>query len=353
MSEPSVIPFPPAALRAADEINHLAAAGIPFIFVFDFELQRPIVCKLSDAANRGIYYNFRGISNSPAAQIPFTKATPSISCAAFQIVNERYEQAYLHMQRHLSRGDIYLINLTQKIPITSEYTLAEIFIAASAPYRLLIADQCVVFSPEPFVRITDRQILTFPMKGTIAADAYNAENELLRDPKEAAEHATVVDLLRNDLSMVASNVRVDRYQYIEKITTASGGLLQASTQISGVLPENFRDSLGNLLCTLLPAGSISGAPKREALKIIADVEGEPRGYYTGVCGIYDGRNLESAVMIRFIEQEAGRYYFRSGGGITFQSDGEREYLEMLGKVTIPLEAESHIKHQNMDSSRDI
>jgi para-aminobenzoate synthetase component 1 len=84
--------------------------------------------------------------------------------------------------------------------------------------------------------------------------------------------------------------------------------------------------------TLLPAGSISGAPKKRTLEIIREAEGEPRGYYTGVFGIFDGQNLDSAVMIRFIEQSEKGLLYRSGGGITNLSQPEAEYQEMLDKV---------------------
>ena len=174
------------------------------------------------------------------------------------------------------------------------------------------------------------------MKGTLPADQPDARARLLADPKEEAEHYTIVDLLRNDLSLVAKRVRVDRFRYVEEIATHRGPLLQASSEISGELLPDWPDTLGEWFFRLLPAGSVSGAPKKKTVEIIREVEGQPRGFYTGVAGIFDGKTLDSTVLIRFIEQTADGLYFRSGGGITFQSDARAEYDELLAKIYVPI-----------------
>jgi para-aminobenzoate synthetase component 1 len=173
------------------------------------------------------------------------------------------------------------------------------------------------------------------MKGTIDASFPNAEHVILSDPKEAAEHATIVDLIRNDISMVADKVWVERYRYIEPIETNQKKLLQVSSEIAGILPDEFDCEFGDLLLKLLPAGSISGAPKPSTLKIIKDAEGYERGYYTGIMGYFDGENFESAVMIRYIENQNGKFVFKSGGGITARSDAHSEYQELIDKVYLP------------------
>jgi len=94
--------------------------------------------------------------------------------------------------------------------------------------------------------------------------------------------------------------------------------------------------LGNILARLLPAGSVSGAPKSRTLEIIRQTEGDKRGYYTGVFGIFDGESLDSGVMIRFIEKQGSKYFYRSGGGITTQSSSESEYQEAIDKVYVPI-----------------
>jgi len=173
------------------------------------------------------------------------------------------------------------------------------------------------------------------MKGTIDASIPDAEKVIMEDQKETAEHYTIVDLIRNDLSMVSKHVRVERFRYIDVIETNEKRLLQVSSEICGNLDDDYKSHLGDILFELLPAGSISGAPKKKTVGIISTVEGSERGYYTGVFGIFDGYNLDSGVMIRFIEYKNGKYYYRSGGGITAFSDPVSEYKEMIDKIYVP------------------
>ena len=140
------------------------------------------------------------------------------------------------------------------------------------------------------------------MKGTIDASIKNAEQIIMSDPKESAEHNTIVDLIRNDLSMISKNVRVEKFRYIEKITTTDKTLLQVSSKITDGLEDDFNSRLGELIFDLLPAGSISGAPKKKTVEIINEHEIYSRGFYTGVFGYFDGSSLDSGVMIRFIEK---------------------------------------------------
>ena len=188
------------------------------------------------------------------------------------------------------------------------------------------------------------------MKGTLDASLPDAEKQLMEDRKEAAEHATIVDLIRNDLSRVAEDVRVDKYRYIDVLHTNKGDILQTSSEISGRLPEDYRQHLGEILDAQLPAGSITGAPKDKTMQIIHEAEGYDRGFYTGIMGIYDQGELNSAVMIRFVEEEASpsktekgknpevsrELYFKAGGGITSKSDCRKEYEEVIQKIYLPI-----------------
>jgi para-aminobenzoate synthetase component I len=173
------------------------------------------------------------------------------------------------------------------------------------------------------------------MKGTIDASSPGAEDTILNDAKETAEHNTIVDLIRNDLSMVARDVQVDRFRYIDKIVTHEKTLLQVSSEISGTLPEGYHSELGSIFKKLLPAGSVSGAPKTKTLQIISEAENYSRGFYTGVFGYYNGLTLDSGVMIRFIYNDNGKLTFCSGGGITINSKPEAEYNELIDKVYVP------------------
>ena len=250
---------------------------------------------------------------------------------------QEYYIGFEKLQNYLHRGDSYLVNYTVETPIESGISLQEIFEKSVAPYKLLVNDSFVVFSPETFVTIDDTgKIATFPMKGTIDADVADAKAEILTNKKEMAEHATVVDLLRNDLSKVATNVRVEDYRYIQEVSTSNGKLLQVCSKITGQLPENWKKNIANILLEMLPAGSVTGAPKMKTLEIISAIETHQRGYYTGIFGIFDGQKLDSGVMIRFIEQRDGKLYYKSGGGVTTQSIAEDEFNELIQKIYVPI-----------------
>ena len=136
------------------------------------------------------------------------------------------------------------------------------FLSSIAKYKLLYYNSFVVFSPEIFVRINDGEIRSFPMKGTIDASVSDAENVILTDSKEMAEHNTIVDLIRNDLSNVADDVRVVRYRYIDRIRTGKSELIQVSSEITGQLINGYESKLGDIITGMLPAGSVTGAPKK-------------------------------------------------------------------------------------------
>ena len=173
------------------------------------------------------------------------------------------------------------------------------------------------------------------MKGTIDASLPDAKEQILSNKKEMAEHIMVVDLLRNDLSIVAKNVKVDRFRYIQTISAGEKKLLQVSSHISGELDTSWHENIGSILKSLLPAGSISGTPKRKTVEIIKDTEGYNRGYFSGVFGIYDGKKLDSGVMIRFVEKQKDGYIYKSGGGITYDSIVKDEYMELQDKIYLP------------------
>jgi len=240
--------------------------------------------------------------------------------------------------QEIQAGNTFLINLTHQTPIYCSGSLSDIFHAASAKYKLCLKDEFTMFSPETFVKIEDGYIYTYPMKGTADADEPDALESLMSDEKELAEHYTIVDLLRNDLSIVAEEVQVTKFRYPEYIQTNTKNLIQTSSEVQGKLADDYQARLGDIIFSLLAAGSISGAPKKKTIEVIRAVEGCDRGYYTGVSGYFDGKSLDSAVMIRYVEQlEDSSKIYRSGCGITFQSEAEKEYKEMIDKVYIPSE----------------
>lgn len=243
-----------------------------------------------------------------------------------------FKKAFNKVIHQINIGNSFLTNLTFKTPIETNLTLEEIFQHSQAKYKLLVPNQFVVFSPETFVQIKNNHIYSYPMKGTIDANIPHAASVILDDVKEKAEHVTIVDLIRNDLSQVAKDVEVSKFRFINELKTNDKNLLQVSSEVKGELTDTWRENLGAILAKLLPAGSISGAPKPETIKIIKETENYDREFYTGICGQFDGKSLDTGVMIRFIQQQENTLHFCSGGGITSFSEAEKEYQEMVDKV---------------------
>jgi len=312
------------------QMNRWGAEGIPFVFLIDFDFRQPLLFRVDDSSK--LLWKTPDKQNHQSK----TMSPAEVEWEVEPVPYSRYQQAFQQVQDHIHNGDTYLLNLTMPTQVETNLTPEEIFHRSEAPYKIWLNGRFVCFSPEIFVRINDCLISSYPMKGTIDASLENAENILLNDKKEVAEHHTIVDLIRNDLSIVATEVEVDRLMYLDRIQTNRGDLLQMSSKISGKLPEDYPKSIGTILAALLPAGSICGAPKSKTVEIIHQAEKYERGYYTGVFGIFDGKNLDSCVLIRYLEQNGGELIFKSGGGITFLSNCRAEYNEIIQKVYVPI-----------------
>lgn len=316
-----------------ETLNLWGAERIPFLFIIDFEFNKPLAFRLHEIDPDVLLFDVKGFSNLPVQKpalkhIEITKKEP--------LSIEEYGTKFELIYKHLALGDSYLTNLTTKTKVELNASLKQVFFNCQAPYKLLYKDEFLVFSPESFVVMKQGKIFSYPMKGTIDAETPDAKNIILNDTKELAEHVTIVDLIRNDLSLVSNNVKVTRFRYVDEIKTDYKNLFQVSSEIEGSLPEDYLSNLGSILAALLPAGSVSGAPKAKTTQIIADAEKADRGYYTGIFGYFNGTELDSGVMIRYIERENDTLYYRSGGGITTQSNIMNEYTELVNKIYIPL-----------------
>lgn len=324
-----------SALKSGEEgrslMNKYGTQKRPFLFIIDYHKNQCYVSPREIIPATEIHFDFNGLHNVTAKPV-----AQKLRLTYAPIPRSTYERQFNKVKSAINQGNSYLTNLTLETPISSSLDLQTLFHLSRARYRLWIKDHFLVFSPESFVKIMDGKIYSFPMKGTISANLRGAEAKILSDMKEIAEHATIVDLIRNDLSMVARNVQVNKFRYLEKIITNREPLIQVSSEIRGDLPRGFHQYLGDIIFSLLPAGSISGAPKTKTLEIINQTETHDRGFYTGVCGIFDGKNLDSGVMIRFIKKENNRLFFKSGGGITSLSKLQTEYEEYISKIYVPV-----------------
>ena len=306
------------------KLSTLAANGIPFLLISDFKAETLLVYTMDELEQEDIAFSF-----AP------TTPTDKQSLFKYPMDYTTYKKGFDTIIEHIKAGDTYLLNYTCTTPIRTTLSLQEIYIKAHAKFKLRYKDSFVCFSPERFVKIEDNTISTYPMKGTIDASIENAEELILNNEKEMAEHIMVVDLLRNDLSIIASEIKVKKFRYIDTLNAGDKTLLQVSSEITGRLPSEWRKNFGEIITALLPAGSISGTPKKSTLKIIEEVEEHTRGFFTGVFGYFDGHNFDSAVMIRFIEKHHDGLIYKSGGGITLDSLASDEYQEMIDKIYIP------------------
>ena len=318
-------------IEFAQKLNTLGSNHEPFFFVIDYKAEQFYVSPLSSLPE-DILYQLETMSNAA-----LTQKLPSFSWHKIFPEKESYSAKVETVIEEIKAGNTYLLNLTAPTRIEGlSYSLKELFCAANAPFKLCFQEQFACFSPERFVKIEEGVISTYPMKGTIDASLPNAKERILADEKEKAEHVMVVDLLRNDLSIVAREINVEQFRYVQSIQAGRKELLQVSSKITGKLEEDWHEHIGDIISKLLPAGSISGTPKRKSVEIIEAIEGYERGFFTGIFGVYDGKSLDSAVMIRFLEKTDAGYVFKSGGGITLLSDASKEYDELCDKVYVPV-----------------
>lgn len=314
-------------------MNNLAMQGVPFLFIIDYEGKHALVEPEHEVDANELKYCFNGKGNATQTAKP---ANGDIEWDIEPPTETEYQHSFNIVRNAMLAGNSYLANLTCRIGLRTNLSLLDLYNAAEARYRLWMKDKLVCFSPETFLKIAQGEISSYPMKGTAEDLSPSSAEQLLANEKEAAEHATIVDLIRNDLSMVAYDVHVERYRYVERLNTHRGPLLQTSSEIRGRLMPHLMQRPGDVIFSQLPAGSITGAPKKKTVEVIAEAENYRRDFYTGVMGRWDNGELDSAVMIRFIDQCHGKLFFKAGGGITAKSNWKDEYHEVIEKVYAPI-----------------
>jgi anthranilate synthase component 1 len=215
--------------------------------------------------------------------------------------------------------------------------------ANPSPYMFYFSSDDIEIAgaaPETLVKLRGGTVMTFPLAGTRGRGATPEEDaaleaELLADPKELAEHNMLVDLGRNDIGRVSrfGSVRVDNYLSIERFSH----VMHIGSTVSGELRED-QDALC-AIASLLPAGTLSGAPKIRACQIIGELEGTRRGIYGGAVG-YIGftGDMDTCIAIRIAYKKDGKVFIRSGAGIVADSVPENEYEECGRKLGAVIEA---------------
>ncbi|RON74189.1 aminodeoxychorismate synthase, component I [Pseudomonas chlororaphis] len=259
----------------------------------------------------------------------------------------QYQQAFERIQAYIQAGDCYQVNFAQRFraPCAGDPWVAYCALRAACPtpfsgFQSLPEGGAVLsLSPERFVRISERQVETRPIKGTrprgqdAAEDAANAA-ELLASPKDRAENLMIVDLLRNDLGRTCriGSVRVPELFSLESYPNVH----HLVSSVTGELADD-KDAL-DLIAGSFPGGSITGAPKIRAMQIIDELEPTRRGLYCGSLLYLDVRGeMDSSIAIRSLLVKDGQICCWGGGGIVADSDWQAEYQESITKVKVLLE----------------
>lgn len=246
--------------EAIARMNRLGKERTRFFFLINFDETECLVSKLDDIPAGQLAFIFPEIAN--VCSVSELKPE-NIFWKAYPQPYEEYLRSFDIVHRNLYAGNSFLTNLTCATPVETNLSLYQVFLHATARYKLWYDDRFVVFSPETFVRIKEGYIYSFPMKGTIDASLPDAKEVLLRDEKEAAEHATITDLIRNDLSRVASEVTVTRYRYLDELHTHCGRLLQMSSESEGVYLKTITKSWGRCSSNSFPPVLLPVLPRRK------------------------------------------------------------------------------------------
>ena len=272
---------------------------------------------------------------------PMLRRSPSPAWQSNQ-TREAFEARVARAQEYIAAGDVYQVNLAQKFSTQftgNPYRLFEHLLARSPAPGGAFLDfgdtRILSASPEMFLRIRGRHIVTRPIKGTRprSRDPVRDEQlafELMTDPKELAELVMITDLERNDLGRVCEYGSVTVTQLIQLERFAQ--VFHLVSTIEGLLKPGIDALEAVRLC--IPGGSISGAPKKRACEIIRELEPCPRGIYTGLIGYFDDNgDAAFSIAIRTMVQEGETLHFSTGSGITAGSIPSREYEETLHKAS--------------------
>jgi len=258
-----------------------------------------------------------------------------------QLTRTEYDNAFIAIKGFIRAGDCYQVNLTQRVTATFDGDPCAAYLrlraASPAPFSAFIAwpeGAILSVSPERFVKLTGRQVLTQPIKGTRRRDSdpivdADLARELQSSEKDQAENLMIVDLLRNDLGRVCKTGSIKANQLFTLHSFSNVHHLISS--IEAQLASN-RDGL-DLLEACFPGGSITGAPKLRAMEIIQELEQSPRRVYCGAAFYLsaDG-NMDSSITIRTLLWEAGALHCWAGGGIVDDSESDAEYAECFDKI---------------------
>ncbi|OON90645.1 MAG: anthranilate synthase component I [Candidatus Epulonipiscium fishelsonii] len=250
-------------------------------------------------------------------------------------------------KEHIVSGDIFQVVLSRRFEADFKSSLINSYrmlrTSNPSPYMYFIKNgdlEICGASPETLVKVVDKKVTTFPVAGTRPRGKNHSEDiklemELLSDEKELAEHNMLVDLARNDVGKVSkfSSVKVDEYLQIHRYSK----VMHIASVVSGELRDKY-DAF-DAIKAILPAGTLSGAPKFRACEIIAKLEGTSRGVYGGAIGYIDlTGNMDMCIAIRTAISDGNKVYVQAGAGVVYDSVAENEYDECEKKASAVINA---------------
>lgn len=260
---------------------------------------------------------------------------------------ETYCQMVKKAKRHIYEGDIFQIVLSNRLSAPFEGSLFNTYrmlrTVNPSPYMFYFSGtdlEVAGASPETLVKLEDGVLHTFPLAGTrprgrTESEDFELERELLSDEKELAEHDMLMDLGRNDLGKICKfgSVKVEKLHQIVRYSH----VMHIGSTVRGEIAPGY-DAL-DAIEAVLPAGTLSGAPKIRACQLIGELENNKRGIYGGAIGYIDfGGNMDTCIAIRIAYKKNGKVFVRSGAGIVADSVPEKEYEECLNKAKAVLRA---------------
>ena len=202
-------------IKFVKEINALAVSKTKFFVVIDFEKKRPLIFKENNLLS-SYQIKFKIGNHTNYKKQKFKDKIKSY----FEIIPfefRSYKKIFEKVKSELRKGNTYLLNLTFSTQIKLKTSMERIFFDSKSNYKLYFKNSFLCFSPECFIKIKKNKIYSYPMKGTIRSDLKNAKKRILKDKKEIEEHSTIVDLIRNDMSFFAKNVKVNKFRFLKKL----------------------------------------------------------------------------------------------------------------------------------------
>lgn len=264
-----------------------------------------------------------------------------------QFPKEQYEKMVETARHYIYEGDIFQVVLSNPMRAKAEGSLFDTYRVLRAtnpsPYMFYFSSDDIEIagaSPETLVKLEAGKLSTFPLAGTRPRgkdrqEDLALEEELLQDEKELAEHNMLVDLGRNDIGKISEigSVQVEKYMEIERFSH----VMHIGSTVTGVIRED-KDAVDGV-DAILPAGTLSGAPKFRACQIIEELAGSKRGIYGGAIGYLDfAGNLDTCIAIRLVYKKNGEICIRSGAGIVADSVPEKEFEECCNKAKAVINA---------------